>query len=782
MSVLLEALKKAAEEKKRALEQRETSDEAEATESASESSTSVQKSMEEVLLDKEIVSPQEESSLETAKIKLSLGTSGLQENEAITEPLESNKAEEPPLEKKDSLDLPSSEKASLAEPTLSLKLVSEPSSLDEGEPKSSSDTFKKENEKENTASASELKLALNPDTLPVEDDDSRPQPEPVVSDLEKKSNSPELTLAEEASVNHNSSIGNDFASDETEDLVNDKISKEVATDLAVKKVDEKRESDSEKKLDALLLQAENSEQTVSGSLSAPSLSSEKLNDNRHDSLDSGKDVEKITSSSVSSLILEKMMGKDELEKQEQESGSSNLLKQSKNDETELVNVERPKKEGGKENLKEDSDSYKWSMDSLPGYLKFGSKKAAKKSEALNPILVAGALSENPKKVPNKSSFKLLVVLIIILIIIGMIFYGFFYYQAQYEQLENRMKKYNFVKTTAMVKEPEVLDTEKNEGKLNEEGKPNEEKPEEIKQIFNTDATIEPEQVSQETVRNAIPDSALKNVVPPDIDTVSSKKEATDRFNVQDQGLNRAPENRAPEEQALNTVSSPPVSKPINTKTLEKKRVSVSNPPSQAVVVVHSEADFLSEAYSSYERGDFSSAQNAFDEVLKMNPKNEFALIGLGSIAAAEQDYINAMAYYQMALAAQPSSMYAFEAIANIAGHIELNSDWKASLLSMVKEHPESAILQYALGNLYAKEQDWLAAQKAYFQAHSLDLENADYMVNLAVSLDQLGHYELAAQYYTEALALADRQTINFSEVQVKDRLITIRQFIAGRHQ
>ena len=776
MSVLLEALKKAAEDKKRALEQRETSDEA--TESASESSTSVQKSMEEVLLDKEVVSPQEESSLETAKIKLSLGTSGLQENEAITEPLESNKAEEPPLEKKDSLDLPSSEKASLAEPTLSLKLVSEPSSLDEGEPKSSSDTFKKGNEKENTANASELKLALSSGTLPVEEATSsrQSQTEPVASGLEKKSSSPELTLAEEASVNHNFSIDSDSVSDETEDLVNDKISEEVATDLAVKKVDEKRENDSEKKLDALLLQAENSEQTVSGSLSDPSLSSEKLNDNRHDSLDSGKDVEKITSS-VSSLTLEKMTGKDELEKQEQESGSSNLLKQGKNDETELVNVERPKKEGGKENLKEDSDSYKWSMDSLPGYLKFGSKKVAKKSEALNPILVAGALSENPKKVPNKSSFKLLVVLIIILIIIGMIFYGFFYYQAQYEQLENRMKKYNFVKTTAIVKEPEVLDTEKNEGKLNEEGKPNEEKPEEIKQIFNTDATIEPEQVSQETVRNAIPDSALKNVVPPDIDTVSSKKEEADRFNLQDQDLNRASE-----EQALNTVSSPPVSKPINTKTLEKKRVTVSNPSSQAVVVVHSEADFLSEAYSSYERGDFSSAQNAFDEVLKMNPKNEFALIGLGSIAAAEQDYINAMAYYQMALAAQPSSLYAFEAIANIAGHIELNSDWKASLLSMVKEHPESAILQYALGNLYAKEQDWLAAQKAYFQAHSLDLENADYMVNLAVSLDQLGHYELAAQYYTEALALTDRQVVNFSEAQVKDRLITIRQFIAGRHQ
>ncbi|VAW47630.1 hypothetical protein MNBD_GAMMA04-482, partial [hydrothermal vent metagenome] len=208
----------------------------------------------------------------------------------------------------------------------------------------------------------------------------------------------------------------------------------------------------------------------------------------------------------------------------------------------------------------------------------------------------------------------------------------------------------------------------------------------------------------------------------------------------------------------------------------------SNPPSpKAVIKVHSEESILSEAYLSYQQGDFLSAEQSFESVLAMNPQNEFALIGLGNILASKQQYVAAMNYYQRALAAEPSSLNAFEAIANISDHIALSSDWKKALTDMAQDHSESATLQYALGNLYAEGQDWLAAQSAYFQAVALEPDNADYLVNLAVSLDQLGKYNMAARYYTEALAFVDVEKVNFNEAQVKNRLISIRQFIAGRN-
>ncbi|VAW47829.1 hypothetical protein MNBD_GAMMA03-1937 [hydrothermal vent metagenome] len=425
---------------------------------------------------------------------------------------------------------------------------------------------------------------------------------------------------------------------------------------------------------------------------------------------------------------------------------------------------------------EESESFKWSLDSLPGYLKLGKGENKKSSAALNPILVSGALSDDPSRNSRQSSPKLILILLMMLFFIGIIFYGILYYQTEYEAVENNMKKYNLVK--AQISEKEAKDmtvsidenieqttrdlpvsSKKIEDVYSEGGVDGKEVVD-IIELQSSESkegvkSLNKERTSLLEKNPVTPMSSASNIVRP-VNKISQNSAS----------------NASPRSDSVAHIASSPV---IYRKNIE------NNAAKKATIVVHTEKAILAEAYLSYKQESYTAAQQAFESVLKINPSNEFALIGLGNTAVTEQNYLLAMEYYQQALLAHPSSLNAFEAIANIAGFIVLNEEWKTSLLGMVLDYPESAILQYALGNLYVGEQDWLAAQNAYFQAVSLEPENANYIVNLAVSLDQLGKYKLATKYYTEALSLIGIQAVNFDEAEVKNRLITIRQFIAEKN-
>ena len=67
------------------------------------------------------------------------------------------------------------------------------------------------------------------------------------------------------------------------------------------------------------------------------------------------------------------------------------------------------------------------------------------------------------------------------------------------------------------------------------------------------------------------------------------------------------------------------------------------------------------------------------------------------------------------------------------------------------------------------------AQQAYFNAYTHESGNADYVYNLAVSLDHLGQRRAAMDYYQKALSLADKRTTGFTSIQVQQRL----QALAG---
>ena len=100
---------------------------------------------------------------------------------------------------------------------------------------------------------------------------------------------------------------------------------------------------------------------------------------------------------------------------------------------------------------------------------------------------------------------------------------------------------------------------------------------------------------------------------------------------------------------------------------------------------------------------------------------------------------------------------------------ELNNE--TSLKNMLAKHPVDANLYVALGNLYAEQNQWSAAQQAYFEAYSLN-KTTDNAYNLAVSLDHMGKPKLALPYYMHALEQAT-DAGNIDKVALQARISAI---------
>ncbi len=724
MSVLLEALKKAAEDKKRSLENSGLSNKA-------VDSTIAKENLEKnatpdlSLKDDDLDLTVQNTSDSPVEIKLSL-------SESVTEsPVESRK--DPEIKSPPSSD-------SKEELKSSLKLNLDNSSTQE-EPLSSTDEQPKESPKEGQKASLNLVIEETSGLSDTNVLNTQPIVEPITSIKEQTENQ---ILSDENSVDK-SVTG--FKEGMVESDVSQKaLKKNEAFELQLVKEeqDDVAVASNKDALDPILDESHSSSEEEKITLSNPSSSGVEL--------DKEKGITKT----------------DSEPKQQQDTVLQTSVTPSN------VQVD-------KEPLKEDMDSYKWSLNALPGYLKLGKKKKQKNKhsskEGENPILVAGALSEDPNHPVKKDSIKLILTLLVFLLSIGIIFYGTLYYQEQYGALEQRMTKYNLVKTHLSEEEASSTTIAPSEEVSSHEVVSIKEGVKELPLSDNTYGSERIEDSQKETRTNTketssieIENNQTRALLQPQDNTPSENEALTTKVDASVQ----------PREESINkrVLNVPKVSR----QAVDNSQIKTSNDSTpKAVIKVHSEDSILLDAYLRYEEGDFLSAQQGFEAVLAMNPKNVFAHIGLGNILASKQQYVTAMDYYQRALAAEPSSLNAFEAIANISGHVVLSSDWKNALTEMAQDHSESATLQYALGNLYAEEHDWLAAQSAYFQAVALEPDNADYLVNLAVSLDQLGKYNLAARYYTEALAFVDVEKVNFNEVQVKNRLISIRQFLAGKN-
>ena len=181
---------------------------------------------------------------------------------------------------------------------------------------------------------------------------------------------------------------------------------------------------------------------------------------------------------------------------------------------------------------------------------------------------------------------------------------------------------------------------------------------------------------------------------------------------------------------------------------------------------------LEQAYEAFQIGRLDEAKQGYEEVLRRDTKNTDALLGLATIAARQGQAEWAQAYYLRALESDPNDATAQAGVLNTRGQADPGLS-ESRLKTALSSQPESTALHFALGNLYARQNRWSEAQQAYFRAYSSEPDNADFIFNLAVSLDHLNQKKLATQYYRMALDVAANRHTSFDKSQANKRALEL---------
>lgn len=178
---------------------------------------------------------------------------------------------------------------------------------------------------------------------------------------------------------------------------------------------------------------------------------------------------------------------------------------------------------------------------------------------------------------------------------------------------------------------------------------------------------------------------------------------------------------------------------------------------------------LGSAYEALRDERLDDARRNYEAVLRSDPKNADALLGLASVASRRGEVEQAESYYLRTLESDPRNVEAQAALLNLKAPRDPALS-ESRLKNLLAGQPDSPALNFALGNLFARQNRWSEAQQAYFRASGAQPENADYLFNLAVSLEHLRQPRLAAQYYQMALNAAGTHGIAFDRAQVQRRI------------
>lgn len=176
-----------------------------------------------------------------------------------------------------------------------------------------------------------------------------------------------------------------------------------------------------------------------------------------------------------------------------------------------------------------------------------------------------------------------------------------------------------------------------------------------------------------------------------------------------------------------------------------------------------------QAYAQWTDGDLLGARAAYERILKANPEDTEALVGLGSMAQQQGNEDLAVRYLVRAVKNKPDHAFALAALASLSStenRVQLEND----LMQLARNNPEISELPFILGNWYARDKRWADAQQAYFDAFNRDSQSADYAFNLAVSLDQLGKSASAKSFYQKAISLAPSSITHFDVEQARARV------------
>lgn len=177
---------------------------------------------------------------------------------------------------------------------------------------------------------------------------------------------------------------------------------------------------------------------------------------------------------------------------------------------------------------------------------------------------------------------------------------------------------------------------------------------------------------------------------------------------------------------------------------------------------------LERAYRAFLSGDWIAAAKAYRGVLRHEPGNRDAHLGLAALAVRSGRWNDAAGHYARVLESHPADIVARAAL--IAGDERDPARGESRLKMLLRRNPNAGHLHFDLGNLYAAQRRWSEAQRSWSNAYRFDPVNADYAYNLAVSLDHLSRPESALRHYREALLLSRSRAAGFESAKVLQRI------------
>lgn len=183
---------------------------------------------------------------------------------------------------------------------------------------------------------------------------------------------------------------------------------------------------------------------------------------------------------------------------------------------------------------------------------------------------------------------------------------------------------------------------------------------------------------------------------------------------------------------------------------------------------------LRRAHTALKQGKLGKAKRLYAALSRTELNKVAALSGLASVAIAENDTNTARAHLQHVLGVNRHNTWAAATLAALPAEESNVSTSNDSSLSQLKSlrasEPDNHQIAYLLGNRFAAANIWTEAQAAYFDAFSLDSQNANYAFNLAIALDHLGKAKQANDFYMQALQLAETRGADFDVALLRKRL------------
>ncbi len=203
------------------------------------------------------------------------------------------------------------------------------------------------------------------------------------------------------------------------------------------------------------------------------------------------------------------------------------------------------------------------------------------------------------------------------------------------------------------------------------------------------------------------------------------------------------------------------------------------PAAPAAAVVPQVSTDLASAYQSLEKGQLNDAERLYRQALAAEPRSVDAMVGLGATLTQQNRADAATQMYMRVLEIDPRNSYAQAGLLSIGGRADPQAA-EARLKQLISREP-SAYLYFTLGNLYAEQNQWSAAQGAYFQAVNMAPDNPDYAFNLAIGLEHLSQPRLALDYYRRAVSIAQaRGNAQFALAPVQARIRSLETALAER--